>query len=214
MKSLPHKVRLQGMNTSRFSIVGMALGLTLCGSAFAQFKVIGPDGKVTYTDRPPAEGKLTQVRPSTGGSTDATLPFALRGVAERFPVTLYTAGDCGEACATARNLLRQRGIPYRERTIDTDEDRQAWQQLNLGAMVPVVRVGGQVHAGFNESEWTNTLTLAGYPLKSALPANYKMAAAAPLGDRKPAPAATAAVPDAVRTEVPVDRSANPQGIRF
>ena len=104
-------------------------------------------------------------------------------------------------------------LTHRERTIDTEEDRQAWQQLNLGAMVPVVRVGGQVHTGFNEPEWTNTLTLAGYPLKSALPSNYTMAASAPLGDRKPAPAAAAA-PEPVRTDVPVDRSANPQGIRF
>jgi glutaredoxin len=202
------------MNTFRFSIMSVALGLGLCGGALAQFKVVGPDGKVTYTDRPPAEGKLTQVKPSTGGSTDPTLPFALRGVAERFPVTLYTSGDCGEACKTARDLLKQRGIPHRERTIDTEEDRLAWQQLGLGAMVPVVRVGGQVHAGFNEAEWSNTLTLAGYPLKSALPSNYKMAAAAPLGDRKPAPAATASAPEPVRTEVPVDRSANPTGIRF
>jgi glutaredoxin len=191
---------------------GLAL-LGLQGLALAQFKVVGPDGKVTYTDRPPADGKLTRVQSNTGASVDPSLPFALRGVAERFPVTLYTSGDCGDACKSARELLQQRGIPYRERTISTDEDRQAWQQLNLGAMVPVVRIGGQVHAGFNDGEWSNTLTLAGYPLKSALPSNYKAAATAPLGDRKPAPVAAAA-PEAVRTEVPVDRSANPNGIRF
>jgi glutaredoxin len=202
------------MNTLRFSIMGVALGLSLCGGAFAQFKVVGPDGKVTYTDRPPADGKLTRVQANTGASIDPTLPFALRGIAERFPVTLYTSGECGEACASARALLKQRGIPHRERTISTDEDRQAWQQLALGAMVPVVRVGGQVHAGFSEAEWGNTLTLAGYPLNSALPASYKGVAPSPLGDRKPVLAAAASAPEPVRTEVPVDRSANPTGIRF
>jgi glutaredoxin len=202
------------MNTLNPTILVIALALGLCGSALAQFKVVGPDGKVTYTDRPPAQGKLTQVKPSTGASSDPSLPFALRGVAERFPVTLYTSKDCGDACKSARDLLRQRGIPHRERTVDTVEDQQAWQQLNLGTMLPLVRIGGQVHAGFNDAEWTNTLDLAGYPAKSALPSNYKMAAAAPLGERKPAQSAAAPAPEPVRTDIPVDRAANPQGIRF
>lgn len=202
------------MNILNPSILGIALALGLCSAALAQFKVVGPDGKVTYTDRPPADGKLTQVKSSTGASSDPTLPFALRGVAERFPVTLYTSSDCGDACNSARDLLKQRGIPHRERTVDTVEDRKAWQQLNMGTMLPLVRIGAQVHSGFNVDEWTNTLNLAGYPLKSALPSNYKMASAAPLGERKPAPTAAAAAPEPVRTEAPADRTSNPQGIRF
>jgi glutaredoxin len=201
------------MNTLQ-TLTAAVLALT-SSLAAAQFKVIGPDGKVTYTDRPATGGKLTQVRPATAGSVDSSLPFALRGVAERFPVTLYTASDCGEPCSTARNLLKQRGIPHRERTLETNEDRIAFQRLNLGSMLPLVRIGGQVHAGFNDAEWSNTLNLAGYPARSALPANYKAAPASPLAERAAAaPVAAAPAPEPVRTEVPVDASANPTGIRF
>ncbi|HEU4644591.1 MAG TPA: DUF4124 domain-containing protein, partial [Burkholderiales bacterium] len=37
-----------------------ALFVLTVGAAHAQFKVVGPDGKVTYTDRPPpaAEGRV------------------------------------------------------------------------------------------------------------------------------------------------------------
>jgi glutaredoxin len=196
-------------------VVGAALLSLNSMAAWAQFKVVGPDGRVTYTDRAgAAPGKLTQTRPATGASVDASLPFALRGVAERFPVTLYTSAACGEACNVARDLLAKRGIPHRERTVDTDEDRVAWQQLGLASVLPVMRVGGQVHAGFNEVEWKGTLNLAGYPEQSALPRNYKAPAPSPLGERRaPAPAQANAEP--VRTApAPVDPAANPQGIRF
>jgi glutaredoxin len=201
------------MNTSHSLAAAAALVLA-CTGVSAQFKVVGPDGKVTYSDRPSTAGKLTQVKPATGASVDSTLPFALRGVAERFPVTLYTSTDCGEACAVARTLLKQRGIPHRERTVDTNEDRVAFQQLGVGSMLPLVRVGGQVHAGFNDSEWNNTLNLAGYPARSALPANYKGVAPSPLGDRPTPAVAAAPAPEPVRTEVQVDRNTNPSGIRF
>jgi glutaredoxin len=194
--------------------------LAASAAAWAQYKVIGPDGKVTYTDRPQDNtGKVTNVRASTGGSVDRSLPFALRGVAERFPVTLFTAKDCGEACSVARSLLQRRGIPHQERTIESREDQVAYERLGLGGMVPAVRIGGQVHSGFNEDQWNNTLNLAGYPERSALPANYKAPSPGPLTDRvapvaPPVATAAASAPAPVRTDVPVDTTTNPSGIRF
>lgn len=163
------------------------IGLTLAGTAAAQYRVVGPDGRVTFTDRPPIEAPNTRVEPIRGGAAAAPapgagaspLPFDLQRVAQRFPVTLYTAKQCG-ACGEARNLLRQRGVPFAERTIDTDADTRAFAAINRDQTVPTLRVGGQVLPGFEASEWNGILNTAGYPTTSRLPANFQNAAPAPL----------------------------------
>ncbi|MES2960313.1 MAG: DUF4124 domain-containing protein, partial [Pseudomonadota bacterium] len=95
-----------------FSALATAL-LLAAPAAHALFKVIGPDGRVTYTDRPPlaSEGKVMPVNSDTGRASDPALPLALRQVATRFPVTLYTASNCGEACMLGRAMLSKRGVP-------------------------------------------------------------------------------------------------------
>ncbi len=186
--------------------------LLVVPSAHALFKVVGPDGRVTYSDRVPmpSEGRISPVNSETGRASDPALPYALRQVATRFPVTLYTASDCGEACALGRALLARRGVPYSERTAETEEDRQAWQRLVGGPEAPVLKVGGQSLRGYTQATWDETLDVAGYPRQSLLPANYQAAAPMPLVERRPPlrvapPAATAPA---------VDPSANPTGIRF
>ncbi len=105
--------------------------LFVAQAAQAQYKVVGPDGKVTYTDRAPSstEGRATPVSRDAGRANEASLPFALRQVATRFPVTLYTTKECGEACALGRTLLARRGVPYVERIAETNEDREAWPRI-------------------------------------------------------------------------------------
>ena len=182
-------------------------------AAHALFKVIGPDGKVTYTDRPPSssEGKVMPVNKETGRATDVALPFALRQVATRFPVTLYTASTCGDACALGRNMLAKRGVPFVERTANTDEEREAWPRLVGGSEAPVLKVGEQTLRGFTPVAWDETLDTAGYPRQSLLPASYQAPAPVPLVERKaPPPKAAPQQP-----ETPAgDGSSNPAGIRF
>lgn len=183
--------------------------------AQALFKVVSPDGKVTYTDRPPpaGEGRATTVnRDGSSASTDTSLPFALRQVMVKFPVTLYTASNC-EACDMGRGLLTRRGIPFSERTATTEEDRAAWEKLVGGQEAPVLRVGGQVMRGFNATQWEETLDIAGYSRQSQLPPNYKAAAAVPLVERKPV-APPVAAPEAPPAPPPVDPRSNPNSIRF
>ena len=124
-------VRLQAMRTPVLFCTLAASLLLAAPAAHALFKVVGPDGRVTYSDRAPSpsEGKVSPINSETGRTSDPALPFALRQVATRFPVTLYTASDCGEACALGRALLARRGVPSSERTAETDEDRAAWQRL-------------------------------------------------------------------------------------
>jgi hypothetical protein len=157
--------------------------------AQAQYKVVGPDGKVTYTDRAPSatEGKATPVSRDAARAGDAALPYTLRQVATRFPVTLYTTKECGEACALGRALLARRGVPYVERIAETNEDREAWPRLVGGTEAPVLKVGEQTLRGFAPPAWDETLDLAGYPRQSMLPVNYAQLPAVPLTERRPPP---------------------------
>jgi glutaredoxin len=185
--------------------------------AHALFKVVGPDGKVTYTDRPPpaTEGRATTVnRDGSSATTDTSLPYALRQVMAKFPVTLYTASKC-DACDMGRALLTRRGVPFAERTATTEEDRAAWEKMLGGQEAPVLKVGGQVLRSFNAAAWEETLDVAGYSRTSQLPPNYKAAAAEPLVERKPAAAAPpVAAPQPAPAPAAVDPQSNPNRIRF
>jgi len=201
-----------------------------CALAQNVYRIVGPDGKVTFSDRPPAEANAA-AQPARAGTTAAsaanslaTLPFELRQVATRYPVTLYTGADCGP-CASARSLLATRGIPFTERTVSTNEDIAALQRLSGSSNLPFGTIGAQQLVGFSDTEWTQYLNAAGYPQQSQLPASYKAPAPTPLVAVAPAaPAADRPAPaqadDAARREAPpspVNRGptpSNPAGIRF
>lgn len=180
------------------------------GPSFALYKVVGPDGRVTYTDRPPApaEGRASPVNTRTGASEPATaLPAELRQAASRYPVTLYTiANDC-EPCAAARELLRKRGIPYAERQVISGEDGEAFQKLTGGRDAPVLAIGAQQLKGLSPDTWNGYLDSAGYPRESKLPPGYAFAAPQPLTERqapapRPAPVQPAAEPAPAATTAP------------
>ncbi len=203
----------------------LVLVLTLAAAAAtalpaaAQFKVVGPDGKITYTDRPVAPPPGGQVQPMRAGAVaaaapgNAALPLELRGVVTRFPVTLYTSADC-PPCDSGRALLQQRGIPYAERSVASDDDIAALLRLSGGRTVPAVTVGGQALRGFLDTDWHGTLDLAGYPKESRLPRGWSASQATPLVARAPvADPAAAPAPTAARAPVAAD-PAPPSGIRF
>ena len=202
-------------------IAAAALALGLGGvAAQAQYKVVGPDGKVTYSDRPPASGQPGKVSRlgARGAETDdaaaAPLPAELRTVAARYPVTLYTARDCGD-CDEGRSLLLQRGIPYTERTVEPGEDAAALQRLTGAAEVPTLAIGAQVLRGLNRGAWAQYLDLAGYPASSRLPAGWRPPAPAPLAERKPAALQrSAVVPPIVETTPPAPAESAGSGFRF
>lgn len=170
----------------------------LPGPAQAQFKVVGPDGRTTYTDRPPADATPGRVqalrRDGAPAAVDAALPAELRPLAARFPVTLYTGADC-PPCEAARKLLQQRGIPYSERTASSEDDVAALLRLTGGRTVPALSVGSQALRGLLESDWHATLDLAGYPRESRLPRGWQPLPPAPLVARAAAaPAAPVPAP--------------------
>jgi glutaredoxin len=194
-------------------LLAMALAAAaLAMPAHALYKVVGPDGKVTYTDRPPsgADGKVTPLT-ATGSAlaTDpADLPLELRQAVARYPVTLYVVADC-EPCDSARALLRQRGIPYAERIVVSDADADALLRLTGTRDLPTMAIGVQHLRGFSADIWSGYLDSAGYPRESRLPAAYQYPAATPLTQRAaPGPAQP---PSAPTTRA---APASPSGIRF
>ena len=148
------------------------------------YRIVGPDGRVTFSDTPPPAA-VAKPASKTGSTTMAStaaagnLPFELRQVVNRYPVTLYTGNDC-VPCGAGRALLTSRGVPFVERTINTNEDTQALQRLSGDNSLPFVTIGGQQLKGFSDVEWTQFLDAAGYPKTSQLPANYRNAPASPL----------------------------------
>lgn len=180
-------------NLARALPVPLLLAL-LALPAWAQYKVVAPDGSVTYTDRPPVEANL-RVTPigrnaQAAAVAEVGLPIELRQVAGRYPVTLYTANDCAP-CDSGRKLLQQRGVPYAERRISTEDDLLALERLVGARTVPALTVGAQPLRGYSESDWTSYLDAAGYPSVSKLPRSWPVPAATPLVERAAvAPAAT------------------------
>jgi hypothetical protein len=209
----------------RFAAVGL-LGLAACGlSAHAQavYRIVGPDGRVTFSDRLPADAGN---RPAAGGATGtaaapagAALPFELRNVANRYPVTLYTGANCAP-CGSGRNYLVGRGVPHTERTVTSAEDIEALQRISGGGSLPFLTIGGQQLRGFSEVEWSQFLDAAGYPRSSQLPGGYRNPAPSPLvAVQRPPAAGEAAAPAPQQAEAPAPAPLappppNPAGIRF
>ena len=201
------------------------------GMATAQtvYRIVGPDGRVTFSDQPPPAGAGAKATPATssragGGASPAPLPYALQQVVNRFPVTLYTGGDCAP-CVSARNLLVARGVPFSERTVTSNDDIGALQRLSGDGTLPFGTIGGQQIKGFSDVEWTQFLDAAGYPKTSQLPASYRAPAPTPLVAVSAAPAAPAAdaTPDAAAAAparapataaTPGRANTNPAGITF
>jgi glutaredoxin len=210
-------------------IKALTLGLLLLAAgsysaaAHAQqqvYRIVGPDGKVTFSDQPPpAASKATVTTTSAdsaGSAPTAALPFELRKVAVQYPVTLYTGDNCAP-CTSARSLLTTRGIPFSEKTVISNEDSLALKRISGESMLPFLTIGSQQLKGFSDVEWTQFLDAAGYPKASVLPASYRQVAATPLVTvNAPAAAAPAVAPAApVANTTPVTAPASsPSGIRF
>jgi glutaredoxin len=198
----------------------------LAGTALAQYKIVAPDGSVTYTDRPPVTetgrvqsiGRSGAATPAPRDDREGGLPFELRQVASRYPVTLYAAANC-IPCDNGRQLLLQRGIPYTERRIESGEDTAALERLAGGRTVPALTVGAQALRGFNATDWGSYLDAAGYPRESRLPRGWQTPPVTPLVAREPAPVAAAAPPTAPAPAFPSAPAApappaSGPGIRF
>lgn len=207
-------------------LAALALALGACTAGAQQvYRIVGPDGRVTFSDKPPVDPGVKAApapvvaAPGLAATGNAALPFELRQVAGRYPVTLYTGPDCAP-CSSGRVFLSQRGIPFTEKTVTSDEDVAAMERLSGGsAALPLVTVGSQQLKGFSEAEWSQFLDAAGYPRTSRLPSGYRQPEPSPLVVAQPLRAATPTAAARPAAAAPTPAPAlppgnNPAGIIF
>lgn len=155
------------MHTLRCSLILTLVVATLTGTAHAQtlYKSVDPNGKVVYSDQPPASGaghktmKLeappisvvpgNPVPPATPGQAAAGAPAA--AAQPRGEVTLYMATWCGY-CKAAKAYLGGKGIAYREFDVDTPTGKAAFAQIGARG-VPVLLTNGQRVNGFSAQSY-------------------------------------------------------------
>ena len=197
---------------ARLAAVAMLLGGVTVG-ALAQYKIVGPDGKVTYTDKPPT---AQDIRPSKGGdapSSNAGMPFETRQAMGKYPVTLYATKSC-PACDTARQALRARGVPFNEYSVITNSDFAEFRSRTGGTTFPVVAIGNQTLKGYSQNDLSGYLDAAGYPAQGRLN-GYSWPAAMPLAPRSATTAADAGnVAAAASAPAPLLPPPSKDGIQF
>jgi len=201
------------MTTNRLALQLVTLLTALaCGAAVAQYRWVDSTGKVHYGDAPPRDAKdvralSTRAAPAPAGG-EAQLPFELRRAVERSPVVLYT-------CVLAASMLRERGVPFTERTVSSPDDLQEFRRLSGGLRLPHLAVGGQAQSGFSPEIWQSLLDAAGYPKGSMLPRSYQWPAPQPLvPPAAPADAKQAAAPAAEKAAMPAaEKAAAPAPVK-
>lgn len=133
------------------------LFLSLGMEAHAEvYKVIGADGRVTYTDKEPSPAEKTEklkLQTYTGTPSVSSMKDAVKRV------TILSAQWCGQ-CARAKAYMKSRKIDFEE--WDIDKSNYARAKMNeLGAKgVPVILVGKQKMVGFSEGGFDDLLKSA------------------------------------------------------
>jgi glutaredoxin len=133
------------------------------------YKSVGPDGKIIYSQDPPAGGRAAKTLTFTNLPSTPMPDSVLRyrdelekSMKERlsqgakprefvFP-TLFTAQWCGY-CRQAKAYLAEKKVRYQEYDIDTAEGMRAYIESGNGRGVPVLLWKGQKLLGFSRAAY-------------------------------------------------------------
>jgi glutaredoxin len=154
-------------------------------------------GRTHVTDTPPpSDAKGVQKRASSAPAEESSNePYALRQAMKDYPVTLYTLASC-DGCTQARKLLNARGIPFAEKTVESEEQLK---KATGATGVPALLVGSDIVTGFEAGAYNRSLDAAGYPRAGILKPRNQQPPAPPKGQAQaPAAQAPAAPPAAPR----------------
>jgi glutaredoxin len=145
--------------------VAFALLATLfAGSAAAElYRWVDAEGKVHYTDQPPAGATRVEAHRATANVVTGTTPYAVQQATKNFPVKLYTGTNCGSPCEDTRGLLGKRGVPFTEVSVTQPAHLDELKRVSGGEEVPIVLVGRAVLKGFEPTSLNAALDDAGYP---------------------------------------------------
>lgn len=146
--------------------IALLCALAAMPTAFAEslYKSIGPDGRVVYSDRPPATGRIDKILrfkdlPSSALPVSAAANLdKMRGAgsasndAAMGGVVLFSARWCGY-CKKAKSYMNGKGIAYQEIDIDTPPGMAAFARAGGGRGVPLLIAGEQRVQGFSRGAY-------------------------------------------------------------
>lgn len=195
-------------------ICSMISSIFMVATAQAQmYKSIGPDGKVTYSDQPPAANQKVEKKKLPDTLEGGNLPAELAIVVAKNPVTLYSANGCSP-CNDGRSLLKSLGIPFTEKTVNTAADQEKLKQVSGDLQLPLLVIANVKFRGYSLDDWKDALGKAGYPATSKLPKDYRYAAAEPAAPPPP-PAVPKAQEAAKQAATPQPQPKKPDdGFKF
>jgi glutaredoxin len=180
------------MMRARFAAV-LAIAVCAAGAAQAQalYRWTDEQGGVHITDLPPPRGAkhIRVIAPPLGAGPSTQEPYELTVAQQEFPVTLYTAPQCGDPCEQARSALNRRGVPFSEVLVADADTREELKRVADGAeAVPVLFVGRSTQKGFHQESYDALLDAARYPKTGMLkPRNQTEPKAQPDAFSEPEP---------------------------
>ena len=139
------------------------------------YKSVGPDGRITYSQKPPAGDRVEKTfsyenlpatplpdsvlryRDDLQKSMDKRLAAAARGGGPS--PALFTAVWCGY-CRQAKAYLAAKGIAYREYDIETPDGMRAFAQAGAARGIPVLLWKGQRVQGFSRPAYDSLFARA------------------------------------------------------
>lgn len=143
--------------------LGLLCGLALLPAAQAGvYKWTDDQGRIHYSDAPPAKGSAEQVKIRINSYDGPALVSKARGTPTApNEVLVYTTSWCG-VCKMAKAYLDSKGVRYRELDVETDPSaKQEFARLG-GRGVPVILVGENRMDGFDQGKLENMLKTAGH----------------------------------------------------
>ena len=146
----------------------LAVAVATLAQAETLYKVVGPDGKITYTDQLPADRKSTTALQFADAPT-TPLPASVlkyqaglqKSLANRLALsksigggtpTLFSASWCGY-CKQAKAFMNARGIRFHEVDIDTPEGGRAYFEAGGARGVPLLIADGKRQSGFSAESY-------------------------------------------------------------
>ena len=204
-------------------VVALVVAGGACAAVAQQFyRWTDEQGRTHVTDTPPPPGAkdVRRVKPGAGPAkapAQGPMPLALQNAMKDYPVTLYSSPNCDDPCASARDLLNRRGVPFSEVQVWEEQGNEELKRLSGKNQVPALKVGASVQSGFERSAYEALLDSAGYPRAGVLPARAQAAPGRPEGYVPPGerevPKAAPVTPEASEPTGPYAPGAPRQGSR-
>lgn len=126
------------------------------------YKVVGPDGKVSYQSEPPPDNANVEVLQERIATTGGSSPEQEAAAADN-PVVVYTIEDC-DSCEMLLLRLRQLNIPTREDSMRTREAQARILAATDSLQAPSVFIGDKFIADTSEAALVSELEAAGYEI--------------------------------------------------